>query len=94
MRFNIVHNYIFIIIDDINNYIHKSKPLVFLYVHRAIRATFDLENLFSTQILLLLLLLLLNRRNNIQMSRQVNRVKFGNGILYSVSIYFYNNHQY
>lgn len=23
MRFNIVHNYIFIIIDDINNYIHK-----------------------------------------------------------------------
>lgn len=25
MRFNIVHNYIFIIIDDINNYIHKSK---------------------------------------------------------------------
>ena len=38
MRFNIVHNYIFIIIDDINNYIHKSKPLVFLYVHRATRA--------------------------------------------------------
>lgn len=26
MRFNIVHNYIFIIIDDINNYIHKSQP--------------------------------------------------------------------
>lgn len=27
MRFNIVHNYIFIIIDDINNYIHKSKKI-------------------------------------------------------------------
>lgn len=27
MRFNIVHNYIFIIIDDINNYIHKSKKV-------------------------------------------------------------------
>lgn len=28
MRFNIVHNYIFIIIDDINNYIHKRvNPL-------------------------------------------------------------------
>lgn len=27
MRFNIVHNYIFIIIDDINNYIHKRVKI-------------------------------------------------------------------
>lgn len=44
MRFNIVHNYIFIIIDDINNYIHKSKSQSPLMPHVSISGSTSLCN--------------------------------------------------